>query len=63
MEIVGSGGGGKDQVGKVLVIAGVGKTFSEPVGKFDGWTWLKGELNWIRLVSAVVAGARPPCLC
>ena len=63
MEIVGRGGGGKDQVGKVLAIDGVGKRFCEPVGKFGGWTRLKGELNWIRLVSAVVAGARPPCLC
>ena len=63
MEIVGRGGGGKDQVGKVLVIDGVGKTFCEPDEKFGGWTWLKGELNWIRLVSAAVAGARPPCLC
>ena len=56
MEIVGRGGGGKDQVGKVLVIDGVGKTFCEPDEKFGGWTWLKGELNWIRLVSAAVAG-------
>ena len=50
---VGRGGGGNDQVGTVLLIDGVGKTFWALV-ELGGWTWferLAVWLNWIRLAS------------
>ena len=59
----GRGGGGNDQVGNVLLIDGVGKTFWALV-ELVGWTGferLLGGLNWIRLASVKSAGAWLGC--
>ena len=55
----GRGGGGNDQVGKVLVWGGFCMTFGALV-EVGGWTWferLAGGLNWIRFASVMGTGA------